>query len=99
MLARVNVSMGDVDSLKATLSEAAVRFAANSDLHGALAQFLLRNKLFDLALAALRRAIELWPMDPGPYYHLARLYEKLGQKEMAKNTFARMRYLKRHAAQ
>jgi tetratricopeptide (TPR) repeat protein len=56
MLARVNVSMGDVDSLKATLSEAAVRFAGNSDLHATLAQFLLENKLSDLALAEALRS-------------------------------------------
>ncbi len=56
MLVRVNASMNDVDSLKATLSEAAVRFATNSDLHATLAQFLLQNKLFDLALAEALRS-------------------------------------------
>ncbi|HMJ60895.1 MAG TPA: tetratricopeptide repeat protein, partial [Bryobacteraceae bacterium] len=56
MLVRVNVSMGDVDSLKATLSETAVRFPANSDLHATLAQFLLQNKLSDLALAEALRS-------------------------------------------
>jgi Flp pilus assembly protein TadD len=56
MLVRVNVSMGDVDSLKAALREAAVRFAANSNLHATLAQFLLQNKLFDLALAESLRS-------------------------------------------
>jgi tetratricopeptide (TPR) repeat protein len=56
MLVRVNGSMGDVDSLKAALREAAVRFAGNSDLHAALAQFLLQNKLSDLALAESLRS-------------------------------------------
>jgi tetratricopeptide (TPR) repeat protein len=56
MLVRVNASMNDVDSLKATLSETAVRFATNSDLHATLAQFLLQNKLFDLALAEALRS-------------------------------------------
>jgi Flp pilus assembly protein TadD len=56
MLVRVNLSMGDVDSLKATLSEAAARFAGNSDLHATLAQFLLENRLFDLALAEALRS-------------------------------------------
>ena len=48
----------------------------------------------DEAVAALRQAIELAPMDPGPYYQLGRLYEKLGEKELAKETLARMQYLK-----
>jgi tetratricopeptide (TPR) repeat protein len=67
--------------------------------------FYLRGRAYlatnhnEEAVAALRRAIELAPMDPGPYYQLARLYEKLGQKEMAKDTFARMQYLKSNAAQ
>jgi Flp pilus assembly protein TadD len=62
--------------------------------------FYLRGRVYlaasrsEEAVAALRRAIELGPMDPGPYYQLARLYEKLGQKELAKNAFARMQYLK-----
>lgn len=53
----------------------------------------------DEAVIALRRAIELGPMDPGPYYQLGRLYEKLGQTQMAKDTFARMQYLKSNTIQ
>ena len=48
----------------------------------------------DEAVAALRRAIELAPMDPSPYYQLGRLYEKLGKKELARELLARMQYLK-----
>jgi tetratricopeptide (TPR) repeat protein len=50
------------------------------------------------AVNALRHAIALEPMDPGPYYQLGRLYEKLGQRESAKDVFERMQYLKTNAA-
>ena len=65
--------------------------------------FYLRGKVYlatnrtDDAMAALRRAIELGPMDPSPYYQLGRLYEKLGQPHKAKDTFARMQYIKSSA--
>jgi Flp pilus assembly protein TadD len=67
--------------------------------------FYLRGRIYlainrnDEAVAALRRAIELRPMDPSPYYQLGRLYEKLGQLHMAKDTFARMQYVKSNASQ
>ena len=56
MLVRVNFSMGDMDSLKATLMEAGTRFPKDGSLHATLAQFLVQNKLFDLALAESLRA-------------------------------------------
>jgi predicted Zn-dependent protease len=46
------------------------------------------------AETALRRSIEKRPMDPGPYYQLARLYQKLGKKDLAQDTLARMQSLK-----
>jgi len=33
-------------------------------------------------------------MDPGPYYQLGRLYQKMGKAELARETLARMQYLK-----
>ena len=52
MLVRVNVAMHDIDSLKATLLAIGTRFAGNAELHAPLAaQFLMENKLPDLALA------------------------------------------------
>ncbi len=56
MLVRVNFSLGDTDSLKATLREASRRFLQDGNLHASLAQFLVQNKLFDLALAESLRA-------------------------------------------
>ena len=48
----------------------------------------------DEAVAALRQAIELAPMDPGPYYQLGRLYEKLGNTKLSKELLTRMQFLK-----
>jgi len=61
--------------------------------------FYLRGKVYietfhnEDAVAALLRAIELRPMDSGPYYQLGRLYQKLGKTELAKEQFDRMKFL------
>ncbi len=61
--------------------------------------FYLRGKVYvamnryDDAVAALRRSIELRPMETGPYYQLARLYQKLGQSTLAAEEFQRVKYL------
>jgi tetratricopeptide (TPR) repeat protein len=56
MLVRVNFSLGDTEGLKTTLREAAKRFPQDGNLHAGLAQFLVQNKLLDLALAESLRA-------------------------------------------
>jgi tetratricopeptide (TPR) repeat protein len=78
MLVRVNLSMGDADGLKATLSEAAVRFAANSDLHATLAQFLLNNNQLDLALAESLRSQKTGSATPQLMMDLAVLENTVG---------------------
>ena len=61
--------------------------------------FYLRGKAclslgrYDDAAAALRHAIELRPTEPGPYYQLAKAYQKLGKAELAKEQFERLKYL------
>jgi tetratricopeptide (TPR) repeat protein len=61
--------------------------------------FYLRGKVYiamnryDDALAALRRSIELRPMETGPYYQLARIYQKLGETKLAAEQFQRVKYL------
>ncbi len=64
MLVRVNFSLGDLDSLKASLRAAAVEFPRDNELHAMLAQFLIQNKLFDLALAESLRAKQANPNPP-----------------------------------
>jgi tetratricopeptide (TPR) repeat protein len=61
--------------------------------------FYLRGKVYTAmnryndAVAALRRSIELRPMETGPYYQLARIYQKLGDTNLAAEQFQRVKYL------
>jgi tetratricopeptide (TPR) repeat protein len=61
--------------------------------------FFLRGKVLAAlgrqqeAISALRRSIELRPMEPGPYYQLAKLYQKLGKAGMAREQFERVKIL------
>jgi tetratricopeptide (TPR) repeat protein len=62
--------------------------------------FYLRGKVYlatnayQEAVTALKRAIELRPMEPGPYYQLGLTYRKLGQADLAKQVLDRMTYLR-----
>jgi tetratricopeptide (TPR) repeat protein len=66
--------------------------------------FYLRGKVYlslgnyGDAAAALRHSIELRPSEPGPYYQLARAYQKLGKTDLAKQQFERLKYLESTAA-
>jgi Flp pilus assembly protein TadD len=52
---------------------------------------------YDEAASALQHSIELRPLDPGPYYQLARVYQKLGKGEAARQQFERVKYLESNA--
>ena len=62
--------------------------------------FYLRGKVYAAtrryreAVAALKRSIELRPMEPGPYYQLGLLYRKLGQTQLAREVLDRMEHMK-----
>jgi tetratricopeptide (TPR) repeat protein len=61
--------------------------------------FYLRGKAFvelkrdEEAVRAFRRAMDLRPLDTSAYYQLARLYQKLGKTELAKQQFERVKAL------
>jgi len=65
--------------------------------------FYLRGKAYAAmgrnqeAIAELRRAIELRPMDPAPYYQLGIAYRKAGQPELSRQVLNRMEHLKQTA--
>jgi len=67
--------------------------------------FYLRGKAYAAldrtqeAIVALRRSIELRPMDPAPYYQLGIVYRKAGQAELSRQTLARMEYVKKTGQQ
>jgi Flp pilus assembly protein TadD len=62
----------------------------------------LRGKLdvamnrYQDAVASFQRAVQLRPMDSATYYQLARAYQKLGNADLAKQTFERMNYAKKN---
>ena len=66
--------------------------------------FFLRGKVYvalgryEEARSALRHSIELRPTEPAPYYQLARVYQKLGQTQMAREQFERVKYLESTSA-
>ena len=83
MMVRVNFSLGDTESLKATLREAARRFPQDGNLHTSLAQFLAQNKLLDLALAESLRAQHAGGANAGSVMELAVLENTVGAYEDA----------------
>jgi tetratricopeptide (TPR) repeat protein len=48
---------------------------------------------YDQALPALQRSIALRPTEASSYYQLARVYQKLGKTELAKEQFDRVKFL------
>src|SRR5258706_6290595 len=56
MLVKVNLIASDIENLKRCLLDAAHRFPGDSKLHAELAQDLLHEKQYDLALAEALRA-------------------------------------------
>jgi len=58
MLVRVNLTFGDIAALKTSLSAAARRFPRDGKLHADLAQDLVHEKQYDLALAEALRAAD-----------------------------------------
>ena len=58
MLVKVNLTSGDISDLKFSLSEVAQRFPRDGRLHADLAQDLIHQKQYDVALAEALRAEE-----------------------------------------
>lgn len=95
LIARAMLGANPVDYTKALDELAQAEKAAPLDPD----VFYLRGKAYigmnryDDAIAALRRSIKLRPFESGPYYQLARLYQKLGKADLAKEQFQRLKYL------
>ena len=78
MLVKVNLISGDIDGLKKSLLETANRFPRDTKLHAEMAQDLLHEKQYDLALAESLRAEEGSPTDPKATMNLAVLENQAG---------------------
>lgn len=95
LIARAMLNSTPVEYPKVLNELAAAEKAAPSDPD----VFYLRGKVYvatnqnQEAVAALERSIHLRPLEPSPYYQLARLYQKLGKPDLAKQTFARLKVL------
>lgn len=96
--AMLNHEPPDYPKVLNELAIASARDPADPDV------FFLRGKVYAAqarygeAIASLERSIELRPMDPAPYYQLARLYQKVGKTELAKAQFARVKFLESGSA-
>ncbi len=55
-------------------------------------------KQYPAAIASLKHAIALRPMDPGPYYQLGMIYQKTGETALARETLDRMQYVRQATA-
>jgi tetratricopeptide (TPR) repeat protein len=78
MLVKVNLISGDIAHLKTSLSAAARRFPRDGKLHAELAQDLLHEKQYDLALAEALRAEEGGAIGARTSVNLAVLENQVG---------------------
>jgi len=75
------------------LSIAAKKDPNDSDVYFLQGKVYVALGRYDQALPALQHSIELRPTEPSPYYQLARVYQKLGKAELAKEQFERVKFL------
>jgi Flp pilus assembly protein TadD len=100
LAAQAMLTMDPVDYPK-VLAElvAAEKTAPNDpDIFYLRGKALAATKRFQEAAIALKRAIELRPMDPNAYYQLGLTYQKMGDATLAHETLERLRYIRQISA-
>jgi tetratricopeptide (TPR) repeat protein len=85
----------DYPKVLAELAQAQKTTPNDPDIFYLRGKVYLATNAYQYAVAALKRAIELRPMEPGPYYQLGLTYRKLGQADLAKQVLDRMTQLRR----
>jgi tetratricopeptide (TPR) repeat protein len=91
--AMLNASPVDYPKVLEELAQAEKAAPADADVFYLRGKVYVATNRYKEAVAALQRSIELRPMDPSPYYQLARAYQKIGKPELAKEQFERLKVL------
>jgi tetratricopeptide (TPR) repeat protein len=96
LTARAMMSMDPQDppGVLAELAQAEKSAPTDPDIFYLRGKVYIASNRYQDAVAVLKHAIDLRPMDPGPYYQLGIAYRKLGQAELARQTLERMQHLK-----
>ncbi len=99
LTARAMMTMEPVDypAVLAELTQAEKSTPGDADIFYTRGKAYIAMNRYQEAVTALRRAIALAPMDPGPYYQLGLTYRKLGQTDLARQILNRMQHLKQTA--
>ena len=84
LLAKAKLAGGDATGAEKLLRQSIQEKSDYWASHFELGQLLAKQRHYPEAAAELERAVELNPKEPMPHYHLARVYERMGQAEKAK---------------
>jgi tetratricopeptide (TPR) repeat protein len=85
VLAKARLATDSHDSTAEGLLRRSITLNPNDwEAHYELGVLLANKHQFQQSAAELTRSIELDPKQPMPHYHLARVYDRLGQPERAK---------------
>lgn len=96
--AMLNQAAPDYPKVLDELSRAAKESPSDPDIFFLEGKAYLALSRYEEAVTALQRSIALRPTEPSPYYQLARVYQKLGQPDMAREQFQRVKYLESASA-
>jgi tetratricopeptide (TPR) repeat protein len=91
--AMLNQEAPDYPRVLEELSRAAKESADDPDVYFLRGKVYLALNRYQEAVTALQRSIALRPTEPSPYYQLARVYQKLGKPDLAREQFQRVKYL------
>lgn len=84
LLAKAKIAGGDSGDAEKLLRQSIGEKSDYWASHFELGQLLAKQHHYPAAAAELQRAVALNPTEPMPHYHLARVYERLGETEKAK---------------
>ncbi len=95
--AMMTINPADYPAVLAELAQAEKSAPSDPEIFYLRGKVYIATDRYQEAVTALRRAITLGPMDPGPYYQLGLTYRKLGETGLARQMMDRMQHLKPNA--